>query len=85
MRSRCVRIVDNLCVQLGKRSGQSSTHRLAALPAWAKVHGKALVSRNSLPSFPSSLSPRKYSYLPLVEHYLYPVSTVPINNSSKGN
>ena len=30
-----------------------------------------------------NLSPPKFAILPLIEHYLYPVSTAPINNPTK--
>jgi hypothetical protein len=29
------------------------------------------------------LSPPKFAFSPLIEHYLYPVSTTPINSSTK--
>jgi hypothetical protein len=30
-----------------------------------------------------NLSPSKFAFSPLIEHYLYPVSTAPINNPTK--
>jgi hypothetical protein len=36
-------------------------------------------------SFTLYLSPAKLSILPLIEHYLYPVSTVPITNPNQIN
>lgn len=36
------------------------------------------------PNFTQHFSPLKIALSPLVEHYFYPVSTGPINNSIKG-
>ncbi len=36
------------------------------------------------PVFSPPISPRQNSILPLIEHYLYPVSTAPTNNYNQG-
>jgi hypothetical protein len=35
------------------------------------------------PILPQYISPTKIAFSPLIEHYLYPVSTAPINTATK--
>jgi len=46
---------------------------------------QVLLSPKLSVSFTSYLSPSKMSVSPLIEHYLYPVSTVPIINPNQIN
>jgi hypothetical protein len=47
------------------------------------TRGQAWVIRRIIPTFTQRLSPPKFAYLPLAEHYLYPVSTAPTNNHNQ--
>jgi len=46
---------------------------------------QAVVIRVLFPTYTSPISPVKIRNLPLIEHYLYPVSTAPTNNTVREN
>jgi hypothetical protein len=51
----------------------------------ADAYGRAQpeVSPKIIPRFTLGFSPLKFAPIPLTEHYLYPVSTAPINTITK--
>jgi len=48
-----------------------------------QVGAQVQLVHTSFPTLPQLLSPGKFTILPLIEHYLYPVSTAPITNPIK--
>jgi len=65
------------------RGGSSTFARLTrSLDQLARV--QPYVIPVFTPNFTQRLSPAKIASSPLVEHYFYPVSTGPINSTTKG-
>lgn len=85
MHSICGKIVDQARKKLRKSSAWFSTYHQEQLTHLQLGSVQPIVFTNSFPTFPLQLSPLKVAVSPLYEHYLYPVSTAPINNSTKGN
>jgi hypothetical protein len=46
---------------------------------------QVVVTHSIIPQFTYNISPSNYRYLPLYEHYLYPVSTSPTISNIKEN
>jgi hypothetical protein len=73
-----------------RMSGRKTRARLSTL-TWitsaylADTRAKVLVVRDLYSTFTLGISPGKIVPLPLIEHYLYPVSTAPINSHSQEN
>lgn len=80
MHKACGEIVDILGFGGRTTSARPSTEAMMTLcsndAAWVK---EAFVHK-VLPQFSQLISPPKFALSPLIEHYLYPVSTAPINN-----
>lgn len=83
MPETCGKAVYDTRVKSGKTVGQLST----VLRAPAIIHiassVKARVSPKVIRTFPQTYSPLKIAVSPLIEHYLYPVSTGPTNTDTK--
>lgn len=77
--------VNSLRVMTGKSSVQLSP--VAHITSWIDQLQRVQVrlTHNLSDLFTPRLSPPKMTYSPLTEHYLYPVSTAPINNPTKRN
>jgi hypothetical protein len=68
----------------GKTRVLLSTIRRTARTLQQQVRVKPVEFPYFTPNFTQHFSPLKIAFSPLVEHYFYPVSTGPINNSIKG-
>ena len=79
----CGKVVQTRRTIPGKTIGQLST----VLPTPHFIHiatrVKALVSPKVVRTFPQDYSPVKIAFLPLIEHYFYPVSTGPTISTTK--
>jgi len=83
MLKRCGQIVNILRVTLRKTRVRLSTKRsLFNYQVLGKRAKQTLIHKVS-PQFSQLISPLKFASLPLAEHYLYPVSTAPINNCNQ--
>ena len=80
----------NACVQSVKNLGMSrritgawqSTVIVAAMPKAATLWVKHLLIGVISPISSPQYSTGKFAFLPLAEHYLYPVSTAPITSTT---
>ena len=80
MPKTCGQVADILRENVRKTSAWFSTTvpKAMKLPVTDRV--KTSVIRRFIPMFSQDFSRAKIIPLPLAEHYLYPVSTAPINN-----
>lgn len=79
----CGKLVERTRVILRKNSVLFSTYSRQLATRYYKQRAQPVVFTNTFPTFPLQLSPLKIAVSPLSEYYLYPVSTAPINNSTK--
>lgn len=77
--------VNSLRVIAGKSSVQSSPVTYIASFIHQLQRVQVLVTHRLSELYTPKLSPSKIALSPLTEHYLYPVSTAPINNPTKRN
>jgi hypothetical protein len=85
MLSACAKSVEWAGKQHGKASAIVSTHSLKNRYVAYTGRVKPLFVTTFIPMFPLPFSPLKIANSPLVEHYFYPVSTVPIINRNQIN
>jgi hypothetical protein len=81
----CGQYVDDLLIRHRETLGKVSTRFMSNRHITPGRGVQHQVIPSFLPLLPPLLSPRIFAGLPLIEHYLYPVSTVPIINSIKEN
>ncbi len=79
----CGKYANNLRVDIRERVGQPSTHSRVGLATIREAGVKLKESHRLYTLLSTYFSPRKNSFLPLSEHYFYPVSTAPINYYSQ--
>lgn len=85
MRSMYVKTVDEQWSKLGIQHGKVSTVKLL-LGSWLNINSvQAKLTPNFIPHFIRRVYTGSFTFSPLIEHYLYPVSTVPIINTTKEN
>lgn len=75
------------CLRIGNWTtrGRLSTLQRTYIAQPAATSGQPGFIHQLSDLFIPYLSPSKYAFSPLIEHYLYPVSTAPINNPTKRN
>jgi hypothetical protein len=85
MYSDCGESVNSRCMNLRRIRARPSTvsHDSRSTRVLARV--QPVLIHVSFPRFTQWISPGRISLLPLTEHYLYPVSTAPINNYNQEN
>ena len=78
----CVQSVKNLGMSQRITSAWQSTVIVATLPKAATLWVKHLFIGALSPISSPQYSTGKFALLPLIEHYLYPVSTAPITSTT---
>lgn len=73
----CGKAVQSLRTATGKTLGQSSTAFHGSHPPSLITRVKARLTPRLIRTFPQYSSPATILFSPLIEHYLYPVSTGP--------
>jgi hypothetical protein len=79
MRKSCGQPVVRSWINLGRICARLSTSCAVYIPSLGSYRVQLPVAPKLSVSFAPYVSPAKTPLLPLIEHYLYPVSTVPIN------
>ena len=79
----CGKGVQRTRIKLRKTIGQLSTVLPTPTLSYIRAGVQVPVSPKVIRTFPQSYSPLKIAFLPLVEHYFYPVSTGPTNTDTK--
>lgn len=85
MSNRCGQSVGRTSINLGKIRARLSPYLRRTVHPAQYIRAQLPLSHNLSVSFTPHLSPTKTSALPLIEHYLYPVSTAPIINPNQIN
>lgn len=73
----CGKAVQGLWIAERKTMGQSSTAFHDSHPRSLTARAKALLTPRLIRTFPQYSSPANSLSSPLIEHYLYPISTAP--------
>jgi len=85
MLKTCGKSVQILCKNARKTCRESSTSRYVKDITRKAARVKVLFIHHFVHMNYPQLSPPIFTFSPLGEHYFYPVSTAPINISTKGN
>jgi hypothetical protein len=84
MPNACGKAVYSWRMKLGKARAWLSPKRALATRRIARCGVQVPFPHSLSESYTAYLSPPKLAILPLIEHYLYPVSTAPIINPNHG-